>query len=217
MKKLLAQPLALLLPLFALTACDTGWPPRKDDMIEHFEKHRSGIEQLAREFSETDYIRMSIGLPGQAHADFQGEEYMESVRLEDDEGERWHQLLIEAGVNSIFDGEDYTAFEINIDYGDGSGGITQFVHAPNQERMLKECKDEFRDLGCGWCAVHLDTDWYVSSGWWQYEPDKEALAAYMDDEISWDEYEVLQDKASDACEAEGRAIIGYPPASDEDQ
>ena len=196
---------------WTLTACDSSWPPRKDDMIEHFHEHRAGIEVLEAEFAKTNYLRMLIGIKGQAHADILVEEYIRTERLEGDIGNKWHQLFLNAGVNSVYRGDDYVDFEIYVDYGDGIGGITRFVHAPGQEPSLKECKDEFSDLGCGWCAVSLDSDWYISAGWFDYEPDEKALKDLDDDKISWDEYEKLHDIASDACEARGREVIGYPP------
>ena len=146
----------------AFSLFDRGWPPQESELLAHFAEHREGVEALAAEMSDSDYLGVGAGRPETAVAYVDMGAYSDRVRLEGAEGEHWFRLFVEANALQVMrydDGVVGIDVSILLDESNEALRIAEYRYESSETREFAACLDEFRGVRCGECGVAIDGDW----------------------------------------------------------
>lgn len=199
-----------------ISACDPGWPPQKEEAIEHFAEHKIDIETLEARILATDYLGVSSGLwrrgsdetPDWVTVFVDNGSHAERTRITGEVAIEWNEAFRAAEVWDISQDGRGTSIELRVEYPDGVHGLAFYRRLAETATPLVECREEFRDVRCGECGVSLDDGWWLAYAWSPLVIDPEFDRAVAELDLSWEEEQEMRDELFQACWSEGMETMG---------
>lgn len=207
---------SLIIVAALASACDPGWPPQKEEAIEHFAEHKAEIETLEARLLATDYLGVNSGLwrrgsdetPDWVTVFVDNGSHAERTRMTGEDAIEWNEAFRAAEVWAISQDSRGTSIELRVDYPEDVHGLAFYRRPAETASPLVDCREEFRDVRCGECGVYLDDGWVLSYAWTPLIIDPEFERAVTENELSWEEEQEMRDDLFQACWREGAEIIG---------
>jgi hypothetical protein len=163
---------------------------------------------LEAKIAETEYERVSRSVGETVRADPEIGNFDQQVFIRDDPS--WSALLREARVFFVARDDDFYVFGMGSDpFEDDVMGFVSYRHVPHGELELELCLPEHKEIPCGRCIANIGNDWFLDYGWWPDPVLPDENDAYLNGEMSEDEFYALQDEALTKCTADGYSKIGY--------
>ncbi len=218
--------LTLLIIALLLGACDRSWPPKKQELVDHFTEHQTEIEVLEARIRATDYWQVNSGgweRGSDEPPDWVGvivdvEGGRERTRITGEQAVEWNLAFREASVYSVSQDDRGTLIDVLATFPRDTNGFAVYRRGPERTEEWVECGDDFRYVRCGACAVTLSDGWTLDVLWYQWPMDEQLFDDFLDQRMSEEDYRAKDDELTEACFAEGAEVIGftYPAAGDDE-
>ncbi len=208
----------VLVIVVLLCGCDRGWPPKKERILEHFAEYKSGLETLEARMAESDYHSVWAGgwrqgsdeIPDYVGVGIETDRGRVRTRITGQEAIEWNTAFLNARVWSITNNDRGTRIDLMVPFPKDTSGWVAYQRTTDVDDTWVECRDEFRDVRCGFCTITLEDNWFIRVGWYQYPIDEQALDAYAEGNMPLEELEAIEDELYEQCYDEGAEIIEYP-------
>lgn len=200
------QLVVTILVSIALVACDE-WPPYEEEIRENLIENRQILEELEAVLDESGYRLIRRMGSGSVSVVYEANGEIENDYIDDEKG--WGELLSKAKVRDISRNEDVFFFNIS-DNNDGDVYTHfQYIHHPDADSELKACLLGHREIQCGECIAKLDDEWWVYYEWFPNNLGHDDLDAWIDEEITQEEFDQRSESAIDKCWRDGYSAMGY--------
>ena len=187
------------------------WPPQEQELVEKFTANRQDIETLKTMLEESKYETVSPSF-GKILAHFwDGEPFDGQIMQQENPGnsDEWARLFERTGLDGIQlndDGEILLTAQLYV-FGEGYDSHATYINSAEIQNEIRRCEKGFADANCGRCIVHIDTDWWIVYGWWPNDLTDEPFDAWMNEEMSEDEFYEIHDTIHNECMTEGGTLL----------
>jgi hypothetical protein len=166
---------------------------------------------LDEKIRRSDFRHVSIGFNSAIEATLVRGGSSHLVIVDDDP--EWSDLLDEVGMSFLYrNDDDVVSFDAgaHVPAFENRDGIIAYVRNPDLGNTAKICQPEYESIPCGYCVVPLGEDWYISYYWVQSVFDPDQYDAYINGDLSLNDYKRGREAAERQCRIDGAKKIGYP-------
>lgn len=206
------KPLSILMPvLFVLCSACERWPPAESDLREHFTEKRHAFEALAEKIRSSEFGHVSRGFGSEIYVVPAAGDYND--RFKPENSVDWLSLLDATRMSLVDrDSDNSVSFDASFLFPDSESrtGLIAYVNDAELHDSATICDPDHEKIPCGYCVVGLGDDWFISYLWIQTLFDRERYDAFVEGELSFDEYSYERDKAQEQCRVDGLNEMGYP-------
>jgi hypothetical protein len=201
----------ILIATMLLCGC-SEWPPEEQKFLQHFNENRTEIDELRHLLEESKYQAVHYSGTRVTGYYFEGEPYDGQIAEEEEPGEsdRWVELFNQIDTYSVqVEDSGVVWFHVRPNVMVGKlDSVVSFMHGADIDKSFKVCDRRFAKVRCGHCIVSLDADWWLTYRWWPSDLTDKEFDAWMDGDMSEDEFYEVHDRIRHECFVEGGTLLG---------
>lgn len=200
----------LLITAILLCGC-SDWPPEQQNFVQHFNEDKLGIDKLRNLLEASKYQVVRYSGTRVTGYYFEGDPFDGQIaeKEEPEETDRWVELFNQIDTHSV-QAEDSGVvwFHVKSDVLGGKlDSVVSFMQGSDVGQSFSVCDRRFAKVRCGHCIINLDADWWLTYRWWPSDLTDKEFDAWMDGDMSEEEYYEVHDRVRNECFVEGGTLL----------